>query len=111
MPTLQNLEINMRKLLIIPFILPLAACETPEQSFARLLPAAEKRCVDFGFKEGTEAHANCLQREVSQLEDREAAAAAALADGMDAFSEGYNATRPTTCYTTGFGFSSTTTCY
>ena len=57
----------------------LAACETPEERFARLLPAAETRCDSFGHQKGSKEYAACLQGEVARLEDKEDAEAAAIA--------------------------------
>lgn len=85
-------------------VLALAGCETPEERFERLLPAAQQRCSDFGFAEGSAAYTSCIQQEVNRLEDKEDEAAAALAASLQA-------SQPKTCYTTGFGINSRTTCY
>ncbi|WP_295037397.1 hypothetical protein [Sulfitobacter sp.] len=87
-------------------IFALAGCETNEQRFARLLPAAEARCGSFGHKTGSAAYATCLQSEVSRLEDKEDQAAAAIAASFEAATP-----TSTTCYTSGYGYTSTTTCY
>ena len=92
--------------IVVPTLFVLAGCETPEERVTRLLPAAQERCEAFGFQEGSNSYAQCLQREVSRLEDQEEAALQAFADAMDAATP-----QQTTCYTTGYGYGSTTTCY
>jgi hypothetical protein len=81
-----------------------SACETPEERVSRLMPAAESRCGTYGFAKGTEAYAQCLQLEVQKMEDRENAEAAAIAAAIDA-------SAPVTCYSSGYGYSTSTTCY
>lgn len=97
---------KLRAVSLIIVSLTVSACETPEERVARLMPAAEARCGTFGFSKGTEAYARCLQLEVQQMEDQEDAAAAAVAAAFEA-----STPSPVTCYTSGYGYSSTTTCY
>lgn len=98
--------LDRRYCLMLIATFALAACETPEERFARLLPAAETRCDSFGHQKGSKEYAACLQGEVARLEDKEDAEAAAIAAAISEATP-----EPTTCYTTGYGFSSTTTCY
>lgn len=97
---------NFGRISMILAALSLTACEAPEERFARLMPAAKSRCASFGFEEGSGQYAICLQSEVQRMEDKEDATMEAIAEAME------DATPdPTTCYTTGNGYNSTTTCY
>ena len=91
---------------ILTLTLALAACETPEQRFERMLPAAEKRCSGFGHKKGTEGFKSCVETEVRRMEDKEDAELQEIANAFESATP-----KPTTCYTTGYGFTATTTCY
>ena len=90
-------------------ILALSGCETHEQRFERLLPKAEQRCGQFGYKQGTSAYADCLKSEVSRMEKTEDELAAAFAEGI---AEGIEESQQAqvTCVTTGSAYYSTTTC-
>lgn len=50
----------LRCALILTALLPLAACQTMTPQERRA--ADEARCVDYGFRRGSEAFAECLQR-------------------------------------------------
>jgi hypothetical protein len=105
-PMEKILSRKIKYLAFCAFTLSIAGCETPEQTVQRLLPAAAASCQAFGFTPGSNSYASCLQQEVRRLEDREAAA-------LEAFGSAFETATPasTTCYTSGWGYSSTTTCY
>lgn len=87
-------------------IFALAGCETPEQRFERLLPVADARCGAYGHTKGSPTYATCVQSEVSRLEDKEDQEEAAIAASIQAATP-----KSSTCYTSGYGYTSTTTCY
>lgn len=51
----------MRNILMLAFLPALAACSTttPEQRLA----ATSATCTSYGFKQGTDAHANCVMQQ------------------------------------------------
>jgi uncharacterized protein YceK len=44
---------------------------------AKLINYAKESCMDYGFKEGTDTFANCMQREINQIKNRSALESAA----------------------------------
>ena len=49
----------MRRLALLVFLLPLAACQTIEERQAEIDRADDARCLDYGAKRGTPAYTNC----------------------------------------------------
>lgn len=92
--------------LIIVFPL-LAACSstTPAERRAML----SDKCVSYGFRVGTDGHANCIMQTVQADEARSAAASAqTTAMGMQMIMG--NQQRPQTCAYNTFGTTVTQTC-
>jgi hypothetical protein len=102
---------------VVVLSVTLTACSTTSQ--AERVATSRSTCSSYGFKEGTDAYANCLlQMDIAaKTEDR--AARDRIRNGLLAMSQSMTPRRPVTCNTTGtatrtygttFG-NATTTCY
>jgi hypothetical protein len=62
----------------------LPGCATIEnikaQNKAKLLNTAKQSCIEYGFKEGTDNFAGCIQKEVNEYKNRKAIEDAARTD-------------------------------
>lgn len=86
--------------LLLAVVLMLAACETPEQTRVRYASI----CDGYGFRLGTDAHANCVMLQEQRAWD---AAKASVADFQRNTEFWANRNRVRTCMPMGYGY----TCY
>ena len=69
--------------------------ETRKKNELARFETARAACEKYGFRVGTDSHAQCLQTEVNQIKNREAIAAAASKTAAAAAEAGK--ARPMTC--------------
>tara|TARA_R110001583_G_scaffold112917_1_gene263046 strand:- start:1611 stop:1859 length:249 start_codon:yes stop_codon:yes gene_type:complete len=67
---------------VISFLSGCAAIDNINaQNKAKLLNTAKESCIEYGFKEGTDNFAGCIQKEVNEFKNRKAIEDASRRDG------------------------------
>jgi len=98
----------MNKSLLLPFLMFLTGCETPEQMEERLLATASARCEAYGYSPATNQFASCMQSERQSMAQQQMAASTALIGMGQQMSQ--PAPSPVSCTSVRNGVFVNTTC-
>jgi hypothetical protein len=103
----------MQKLMLLAAVLSLSACVDQKAAWQNTLASQRQECSAYGFKEGTDAFANCMQSGIGQRRQRAQMAAAAFMANRPAplTLPAMQTSRPINCTSGVVGTQINTSCY